>query len=202
MIYPELAAELLELKKTDLRVRQRLIKEGKLFNGYNSEMEKVHIDNAARLTEIISLVGYPTTAKVGLEASQAAWLVIQHAISLPKFMKDCLFLARQEVINETIDPVAVAFLEDRIAMFEGKPQPYGSQFIGDLHGDLVVYQIDGDEQTVNERRKSLGLGTIAERLDELKSQMQKDRPPHTNTEQIKEEKEGYDRWRRQVGWIK
>ncbi len=96
MIYSDIAKELIKLKDQDFKVRQGLIKEGKLFNGYNPEMEEVHLSNAKRLQEIILQIGYPNTDKVGIKYSQAAWL-IQHAISPPDFMKNCLPLAQQEI---------------------------------------------------------------------------------------------------------
>jgi hypothetical protein len=46
MIYPELSKELIELKEKDLKLRYSLIKQGKLFNGYNAEMEEIHLSNA------------------------------------------------------------------------------------------------------------------------------------------------------------
>ncbi len=51
MIYSDIAKELIKLKDQDFKVRQGLIKEGKLFNGYNPEMEEVHLSNVTRLQE-------------------------------------------------------------------------------------------------------------------------------------------------------
>lgn len=45
--------------------------------------------------EIIDTIGYPTIAKVGKAASEAAWLIVQHAISEPKLMKRCYGLLTQ-----------------------------------------------------------------------------------------------------------
>jgi hypothetical protein len=49
--------------------------ENKLSPVYNPEIEKVHRNNAENLREIIGLIGWPTISKVGVEASEAAWLV-------------------------------------------------------------------------------------------------------------------------------
>lgn len=43
-------------------------------------MEQLHNRNAKILNDIIEAIGYPTIDKVGKEASEAAWLVIQHSI--------------------------------------------------------------------------------------------------------------------------
>lgn len=201
MLYPDIAKELIERRKHDLDVRQRLITEGKLFRGYNPEMEKVHLDNAQRLQEIIVQIGWPAQEQVGEEASQAAWLIVQHAISLPSFMKSSLALMEEQKKTRTIDSVNLAFLSDRIAMYENRPQSYGTQFVGDEQGRLVPYQLDDSIKQVDQRRQKLGLSTIEERLVELTAQMnvEQEKQPTADERQLKQEK--YDAWRRKVGWI-
>ena len=55
----ELANELLELRQRDEGVRTRLMESGALFDGYSEEMEKVHLENAAALSEILEQHGWP-----------------------------------------------------------------------------------------------------------------------------------------------
>lgn len=201
MKYPDIASELVKLKRHDLAIRQRLIEEGKLFGGYNPEMEVVHLDNADRLQTIIQQIGYPTIEKVGADASQAAWLIVQHAISLPGFMKNCLSLMELEAQAGNIDPVNVAFLTDRIAMYENRPQALGTQFISDENGELIAYQLDVPVAIANQRRKNLGLNTVEERLAELKSELATGMEPRQTQEAVAAEKAEYDNWRRKTGWI-
>jgi hypothetical protein len=184
-MYPDLAKELIDLKGKDLKVRQRLIEEGKLINGYNAEMEEVHLANAKRLQEIIAQIGYPNIDKVGKEASQAAWLINQPAISRPDLMKSCLAFAQQEAANKKIDPVPVAFLADRIAMYENRPQSYGTQFMGDENGELIPYPLDDQMDIINQRRKRLGLNSLEERLKELKQQIKKIMKPKKQNTKLK-----------------
>ncbi|MFD2573071.1 DUF6624 domain-containing protein [Spirosoma soli] len=201
ILYPDIAQELIERRNHDLDVRQRLITEGKLFRGYNPEMEEVHLDNARQLQEIIVQIGWPAQEQVGEEASQAAWLIVQHAISLPSFMKSCLALMNEQEKTRTIDPVNVAFLSDRIAMYENRLQSYGTQFVSDSQGQLIAYELDDSVDQVNQRRQQLGLNTIEERLAELTAQMnveQKNQPAATERQREKAE---YDAWRRKVGWL-
>ena len=54
----------------------------------NEEMKELHNKNAKILNEIIA-IDYPTIDKVGKEANEATWLVIQHSIEQPDFMKKC-----------------------------------------------------------------------------------------------------------------
>ncbi len=84
-----LAKELTELADHDLAIREELLAAGKLSEGYHPVMEKVHRENAERLREIIAEIGFPTISKVGETGSDAAWLIIQHSIGEPDFMKQC-----------------------------------------------------------------------------------------------------------------
>lgn len=61
----------------------------------------------------------------------------------------------------------IAYLEDRIAISDGRPQIYGTQFYKNSDGQLVPQPIE-DIVKVDERRKEMGLET----LDEYKNRMQ------------------------------
>ncbi|MGF7218224.1 hypothetical protein GGR92_004401 [Spirosoma lacussanchae] len=201
MLYPDLARELIERRGHDLRVRQRLITEGKLFHGYNPEMEAVHLDNAHWLQDIISQIGWPAQEQVGEEASQAAWLIVQHAISLPSFMKSALALMSEQQKTRTIDPVSMAFLSDRIALYENRPQSYGTQFVDDEQGQLVPHRLDDSIDRVNQRRQSLGLNTVQERLVELTAQLNAEQTTQLTASERQSKQAEYDAWRRRVGWL-
>ncbi|GAB3545670.1 DUF6624 domain-containing protein [Spirosoma fluminis] len=196
MLYSVHALLLIRLQDEDLRVRQQLLEKGLLSDGYNPQMEAVHLANADQLNTIIAEIGWPTRIKVGEEASHAAWLIVQHAISLPAFMRFCLGLIEQEVTLGTVDPVNHVFLYDRVAMYEGRPQRFGTQFISDELGNLVPYPFDAPMDTVNKRRQALGLHSVQERLSELSEGLAA-KPPADFQEQQK----AYDDWRRNVGWI-
>jgi hypothetical protein len=116
-------------------------------------------------------------------------------------MKNCLALAQEEAANNQIDPVNVAFLSDRIAMYEDRPQSYGTQFIDDENGELIPYELDYEIDVVNQKRKTLGLNTIKERLEELTQQKIIEKEQKKSNDQIIGAKQAYDNWRRKVGWI-
>lgn len=122
----KIAQEIIEMQQADHELRERLFREGKLSLGYNPDMERLHNRNAQRLSEIIELHGYPTQDKAGKKASQAAWLIIQHAIGRPAFMRQCYELLSE--IKEEINAQNLAYLHDRISYFEGKPQRFGTQY--------------------------------------------------------------------------
>jgi len=99
-------------------------------------MEKLHHNNAMLLNDIIDKIGYPTGNKVGTEACEAAWLVIQHSIGQPDFMKKCEGLLKSAVSEKNANRKNLAYLSDRIAVLEGRLQLYGTQFDWDEKGVL------------------------------------------------------------------
>jgi hypothetical protein len=159
--YKVIAEKIIAMKNGDLALRDKLVKSGLLSKGYNHEMKEMHNKNALALNEIIDEIGYPTVDKVGKEASEASWLVIQHAIGQPTFMKKCLLLLENAVNEGKANPKDLAHLKDRILVFQDRPQYYGTQYDWDENGELSPNIMD-DIVKVNERRKSIGLNSIEE----------------------------------------
>jgi hypothetical protein len=114
----QLAAELLVMKAEDLRVRDELAREGSLFDGYRPRMEEVHKRNAARLREIIALHGWPGQSLVGQQATEAAWMIVQHDIAEPQFLRDMLEIFHHEAAHGELEAKSAALTEDRIRMYE------------------------------------------------------------------------------------
>jgi len=199
MNYQSIAEEIIALKNADLELREKLIKNGKLFDGYNKEMEALHIKNADILNEIIEKIGYPTIEKVGREANDAAWLVIQHSISRPEFMKKCAVLLEKAVKEKQVDAKQFAYLSDRIAVFEDRPQLYGTQFDWDENGEMSPKPFDELEK-VNDRRKTIGLNSLPEQIEIIRKQIitENQKTPAN----LKERNKQADEWRKNVGWIK
>jgi len=199
MIYKDIAQRIIHLKDIDLALRNQIIRSGKLNDGYNKEMEQLHNSNAAELNEIIDVIGYPTMDKVGVEASEAAWLIIQHAIGQPAFMKQCVNLLEHAVGEDKANPKNLAYLTDRIASFEGRSQLYGTQFDWDENGTLSPTRYD-DLTKVNDRRKSIGLNTLEEQVEimRMRAVQEQQSPP----DDLEQRAAAYDAWRRRVGWIK
>lgn len=199
MKYNEIAEIIVGLKNTDLELRKKLILCGQLSNGYNEEMKELHNRNAKILSDIIDKIGYPTKNKVGEEASEAAWLVIQHSIGQPEFMKKCLNLLEVAVSENEANPKKMAYLTDRIAVFEGKPQLYGTQFDWDVNGNLSPNIFDNLTK-VNERRKSIGLITLEEQTEKIREQAIKENQSPPSDFEIR--KQEIEEWKRNVGWTK
>jgi len=190
--------KILTLKERDENFRNELIKKNGLSKGYNSGMEKIHNKNAEELSQIIEEIGYPTVDKVGTIASDASWLIIQHSIGQPNFMKKSAKMLERAVQENKADPISLAYLKDRIAVFEGKEQRYGTQFDWDINGEMSPNQID-DIEKVNLRRKTLGLNSLEEQTVTMKERVKKENqsPP----DNFQERKREYNQWRKSVGWI-
>jgi hypothetical protein len=190
-----LREELLSMEEEDQRVRRELIERGELFKGYHPEMEALHERNNRRLAEIIEAQGWPTKTLVGEDGARAAWLVLQHAISMPSLMRRCLTLLQQAARDGEANAAHVAYLEDRICVFEGRPQRYGTQFDWNEAGEMAPSPID-EPETINERRAALGLGTMEENIQRMRASMQGESPPAD----LEKRRAEVSQWKKKVGW--
>ncbi|WP_377890621.1 DUF6624 domain-containing protein [Alkalihalobacillus sp. R86527] len=194
----ELANELIQMKKRDLELREQLLKEGTLFEGYPIEMEKVHIENGLRLTNIMEEFGWPNENKVGKEGADAAWLILQHAISLPQLQRNALSILEVEMKEGKIEPYQWAHLFDRISFFERKPQRYGTQFDWDDEEKMNPWKIE-DEENVDQRRAEIGLPPLQEEMKRIQKEIEENdvSPPSSMKKRMAEVHE----WRERVGWL-
>lgn len=192
-VNPSLRNQLLGMQAEDGRVRQRLAAEGKLEEGYHPLMEAVHRENAASLRQIIARYGWPGKSLAGEDGAEAAWLVLQHSIGDPDLQRGCLPLLQSAVTAGEIPAWQVAYLEDRIAYFEGRPQRYGTQLTWDDDGYTVPWNLE-DPQGVDEFRRSVGLPPMVEQLVPRAEQTPVER------EQVRRKRASGSTWARQAGW--
>lgn len=92
-----------------------------------ARVEEIDRAHARRLAEIVAVHGWPTRALVGAEAAQGAFVVIQHAGHDPAFQNECLALMIDQVEQGLLPSAYVALLTDRIRLFAGQPQVFGTQ---------------------------------------------------------------------------
>lgn len=193
-----IATALLELAAVDIRTREQLARTGELFEGYHPRMAAVHRANAERLRRIVDAIGWPTEVLVGTEASEAAWLVLQHAIGEPALQRGMLPVIWEHARRGELPRWQAAMLEDRVRAFEGRAQRYGTQLDWDEHGRLVTWPEVEEPQTVDERRAEVGLPPLAEVLAEKRraAAAEGERGPR-DVEARRREGEA---WARSVGW--
>jgi len=191
--------ELLAMRAEDERVRLELTVDGSLYEGYHPRTADVHRRNGARLLEIINEHGWTGKSLVGEEGAEAAWIIAQHAISDPALQHRCLTLIEEAVRKGEIPAWQMAYLTDRICVFEGRGQVYGLQFDWDEAGEMNPCEIE-DIENVDERRRSVGLPPLAESVRRHREELAQtnERPPrdwHARQLEIQE-------WARSVGWRK
>jgi hypothetical protein len=199
MDYKSIADNLIEMQNADLACREKLVQNGQLGEGYNEEMKELHEKNAKILNNILDTIGYPTIDKVGIKANEAAWLIIQHSIGQPVLMKKCAALLKSAVRENKASPQNLAYLTDRIAVFEEKLQLYGTQFDWDENGNLSPNPYDNLTK-VNERRKSIGLNTLEEQTEliRIRAKNENQSPP----KDLEKRKQEIEQWKKNVGWTK
>ena len=187
---------LLAMVAEDRRVRAELAATGELYQGYAPRMEDVHRRNAEDLLAIVREHGWPGQALVGEDGMHAAWLVLQHAIVAPDVQRGCLPLLREAVAHGDATAAQVAYLEDRIAFFERRPQRYGTQFDWDERGFMSPWPIE-DPEGVDARRAEVGLPPMADRIAQIRKQTAGAVPPDYARRQAE-----MLAWSRSVGWVR
>src|SRR2546429_6865696 len=94
--------ELDEMSATDQAMR--------MSDTWNDEVDK---KNTARMKAIVAKFGWPTTSIFGKEASNNAWLLVQHADLDIEFQEACLSLMKKLPPDE-VSLSNIAYLEDRV----------------------------------------------------------------------------------------
>jgi hypothetical protein len=112
--------------------------------------------NQARVEAIIKRYGWPGQTEFGRKATQAAFLVLQHA---PLEIQKRHFLTLQQAMEYgELRKADFALLDDRIRIREGRPQLYGSQV---ANNRMSFHPIE-DEANVDKRRAAMGLQPLAQ----------------------------------------
>jgi len=178
------------LVERDLFIRDALLQKGVLNDAYHPEMEKVHLTNARKLKELIEKEGFPVLSNAGEEGVRLSWLIIQHAISWPDFMKECLTQIRLAAADNDYSLELLAYTEDRVAFFEGRPQVYGTNW--DWQNAELRPTPIADPDGLAARRQAVGLPP----LDLDRQTPTNEKPPK---DPLTKERE-FQEWLLRVGW--
>ena len=197
MVDDEMRARLIDAARRDRDMRARLAASGALFGGYHPEMEAVHDENAALLTRVFDDIGWPGRREYGDDGAGAAFLILQHAIGHPDLQRRGLTLLLDAIPEGQANPLDVAYLSDRISIFEGGAQTFGTQFDWDANGQLSPAAVR-DPETLDERRASVGLPPMAETIAHMRADAAAE--GDTAPADLAERRAAYDAWARKVGW--
>jgi len=156
-----LKIELLDRGHRDQAVRDSVFGKGAdLDSSAVRWMQQVDMENTTWLKELVAREGWPTTAKVGAEASQSAFLILQHAVHDPGFQRMMLDTISKAYERGEVDGQSYALLFDRVTVQSGGKQRYGSQ--AQLRNGRIVFDPMEDSSKVDSLRASVGLPPLAE----------------------------------------
>ena len=190
----KLRDELVAMRAEDLRVRDELMNSGELGKGYVPRMRQLHERNAARLRELIAEHGWPDTDSAGTEGTLAAWFIAQHAVGEPDFQREALRLIREKLRLGKVPAAQEAYLSDRIALHEGRPQRFGTQSVPCPDGNYRRWKTE-DPEGLNERRVRAGMQPVADDPPETE-------PTPASLAEYQDWLRDFEQWLRESGWRK
>jgi hypothetical protein len=113
--------------------------------------------NLGEFKAIVAACGWPATTK----DSHSAWLLAQHADADLAFQRQARKLLDASVRAGVGEARDLAYLSDRIAANEGRPQEYGTQFSQTGRCALKLDPVDNPD-LVRQRRLAIGLPSLEE----------------------------------------
>ncbi len=139
----------------------------------------------------------PAAARSATTARPRLSRFLQHAISRPDLQRRGLDLILDAIASGNANALDAAYLSDRIAVFEGRGQTFGTQFDWDAQGQLSPAPIR-DRHGVEERRASVGLPPLAETIAQMRATAaaEMERPPAD----LAQRRAQFEAWARRVGW--
>lgn len=157
----QIAAELAAMRDLD----QQLVRESTggvpLDHAEVARIREIDRAHAKRLGEIVAHIGWPTRELVGVEAAQGAFVVVQHAGHDPALQNRCLDLMVDQVQQGKLPAPYVALLTDRIRLFAGQPQVFGTQMTFQTDSDGIARCVPAvaieDPANLDARRDLMGL---------------------------------------------
>lgn len=102
-------------------------------------------------------------------------------------MKHCYDMMVEN--SHDVNPKNLAYLYDRIQVFQGRPQKYGTQLIS----GGIPFPVE-NKDTLNEEREKLGLPSLSRKVINQILEVEE-------ISKIEEKDEEYMVWRKKVGWI-
>ncbi|MEM9834650.1 MAG: DUF6624 domain-containing protein, partial [Bacteroidota bacterium] len=137
------------------------------LSAVKAKMREVDSANQVEVKKILTEYGWLPQSKIGRKAAGTLFLVIQHADL--ETMRQYLPLLKSAVEAGEADATSAAMVEDRVLMYEGKKQLYGSQASGrpkeDGTSEYFIWPIQNPEE-VNQRRAEVGFNSTVEEYAE------------------------------------
>jgi len=155
-------------KLNDVPERRKYSEEerAEYWRGFSERFQRVDRENTAALKALMKIYPWFTISEFGSEASQNAWLLVQHADMDASFQRQVLAILEPLAAKGETNPKNFAYLYDRVASnfknpAERKPQRYGTQGMCSGPGTWEPLPIEEPDK-VDERRAAIGLEPMAE----------------------------------------
>jgi hypothetical protein len=159
-----LKTELEAIYDSDQKIRKQLDDPANTANSMDliHKMETDDAENLRKIKAILDRHGWLGPDQVGSKASEAIFLVIQHADI--ETQEKYLPMMRIAVKEKKARGSSLAMLEDRVRMRRGKKQIYGTQLKTNPQSHKYELSPLEDPKNVDKRRAEVGLGPLADYL--------------------------------------
>jgi hypothetical protein len=117
--------------------------------------------NSDWLKAVLARIGWFDISRYDAEASQAAWLIVQHSDHDRAWQERVLADLGPRVARGDMQRNYYAYLVDRVAVGAGRPQTYGTQGRCQGPGNLQLFEVI-DREGLDRRRAEMGLESIAD----------------------------------------
>ena len=128
---------------------------------FTSRWVLIDSQHTEELKMLVELHGWPTNSAFGEKTAKDAWLLAQHADFDPAFQRQVLELMEPLVEKDEVHAKNFAYLYDRVAVADERPQRYATQGRCVGKGTWEPRELE-DAENVDALRAEVGLGTLEE----------------------------------------
>ncbi|HEY1037540.1 MAG TPA: DUF6624 domain-containing protein [Candidatus Paceibacterota bacterium] len=127
----------------------------------SDELKRLQLEGGKTIRDLIESHGFPFPENATEKAYKAAFLTVLHSPDANLMKK---VLLAYESRGDSALRKDQAYLTDKILVFEGKPQLYGTQYKTGTEGSVTFFDTEEPDE-LDARRIPMGLGTHAEYRD-------------------------------------
>jgi hypothetical protein len=128
---------------------------------FGPRWQSIDEECTASIKELLKIYPWFTISEFGAVTDGNAWLIVQHADLDSAFQKQVLIILKQLYPKGETSRRNYAYLDDRVAIAEKRPQLFGTQGQCVGPGKWEPHPIE-DPSNVDKRRAEMELGTMAE----------------------------------------
>lgn len=165
----EVRAELLAMSASDQKLEHMVINSDPAIQepGFYERKDAQQDRYGERCKQLFEQFGYLGADRVGTDAADAFWLLVQHADRDPGFQDRVVDAMKPVVARGDARPNNLAYLTDRVRTNTGRPQVYGTQVDYDgKTGRILPKALEAPGQ-VDERRKAVGMEPLWEYVNSM-----------------------------------